>query len=86
MGKWWRARVRRVEWVQVGRCRVRIDPDKYPLEVDVKEPDSDPLTPAERNRVTAFVINVMVEMGCKVPDPMYVRNMLWEPERCERQG
>jgi hypothetical protein len=81
VGKWWRTKVDRVEWVQVGRCRVRIDPEKYPLEVDVKEPDSEPLTPAERNRVTAFVLNIMIELGGKVPDPLYVRDQLWSRVR-----
>jgi len=70
-----------VEWVQVGRCRVRIDVEKYPLQVDVKEPDSEPLSDAERNRVTVFVLNVMVEMGYGKQDPMYVRDQLWSRVR-----
>ena len=81
MGKWWRTKVDRVEWVQVGRCRVRIDIEKYPLQVDVKEPGSEPLTNAERNRVTVFVLNVMVEMGYGKQDPMYVRDQLWSRVR-----
>jgi hypothetical protein len=76
---WWRAT--KVQWVAVGRCRVRIDPEKYPLEVSVKEPDSEPLTPAERNRVTAFVLNVMVEMGYGKQDPLYIRDQLWSRQR-----